>query len=142
MNTIEIKQDSQVDHKFESYPSSVRPKLEHLRNLIVETASENESTDKLEVTLKWGEPTFKVKKGSPVRIDWKPKAPDQYAMYFICTTSLVETFRMVYGDTFKYEKNRALIFNLEEPIPEKELKDCINMALNYQSLKEKPFLGR
>jgi len=139
---VEIKQDSRVTQKFESYPSIVQPKMEYLRNMIIETASENTGINTLEVTLKWGEPSFKVKKGSPVRIDWKSNTPDQYAMYFTCSTSLVETFRMVYGDLFDYEKNRALIFNMDDPIPEKELKDCISMALNYHSLKSDPFLGR
>lgn len=142
MNALEIKQDPQVEHKFETYPPDVRPKLEYLKDLIVEVATEMEQIKSLEISLKWGEPSYKVKKGSPVRIDWKPKSPDQYAMYFVCTTSLVETFKMVYGNLFKYEKNRALLFDLDEEVPEKELKDCITMAFNYQALKIHPFLGR
>lgn len=142
MKSITIIQDPQVDHKIHSYPDGIRDKMEHLQNLIIETATEMDITGPLEVSLKWGEPSFKVPKGSPVRIDWKAKNPDQYAMYFICTTSLVETFRMVYGDLFRYEKNRAIVFNLEDELPEKELKDCIGMALDYQALKDKPFLGR
>ena len=39
----------------------------------------------LEETLKWGEPSYLVKKGSTIRMDWKSKAPNQYAMYFKCT---------------------------------------------------------
>jgi hypothetical protein len=31
---------------------------------------------------------------------------------------------------------------LDEEIPEKELRGCIKMALRYQSLKDKPFLGQ
>lgn len=142
MKAIEVKQDPQVKHKFESYPPTVRPKLEYLNSLMVEVASEMEHIKSLDVSLKWGEPSYKVKKGSPVRIDWKPKAPDQYAIYFVCTTSLVETFKLVYGNLFKYEKNRALLFDLDEDLPEKELKDCIAMAFNYQALKDKPFHHR
>ncbi len=142
MKKISIKQDPQVEEKFESYPPAIQKKLAYLRDLIVETATEMEQVKSLEVSLKWGEPSYKVKNGSPVRINWKPKAPDQYAMYFICTTNLVETFKMVYGDLFRYEKNRALIFVMNDQIPVKEMKDCIAMAFNYQALKDKPFLGR
>jgi len=75
-------------------------------------------------------------------MDWKTKTPHQYAMYFNCNTSLVETFKSVYGNLFKYEKNRAILFSLDDEIPKKELKDCIEMALKYHTLKNKPFLGK
>lgn len=139
---MNIIQDPRVPHKFATYPENIRKKLEFLRKLIIETATEIDSIIELEETLKWNEPSYLVKKGSTVRMDWKTKAPNQYAMYFSCSTSLVETFKAVYGDLFKYEKNRAILFGLDEIIPKKELKDCIAMALQYHSLKDKPFLGR
>jgi hypothetical protein len=109
--------------------------------LILETAKESEFVEELEETLKWGEPSYLVKKGSTIRIDWKAKTPDQYAIYFKCTSKLVLTFKEIYGDKFKYEKNRAILFDLDEKIPEKALKNCISMALNYHRLKDKPLLG-
>ena len=138
---IEIKQNPEVKSKFASYPEAVKDKLNYLRHLIFTTASEIEGISEIEETLKWGEPSYIVKNGSTIRMDWKIKAPDQYAMYFNCNTSLVETFRMIYGNLFKYEKNRALLFHLKEVIPEEELKQCISMALQYHLLKDKPFLG-
>lgn len=142
MNKIEIKKHPKIKSKFESYPKEVKGKMDTLRDLILETASEIEHIKKVEETLKWGEPSYLVSKGSTIRMDWKPKAPNQYAMYFNCNTSLVATFKMVYGDLFKYEKNRAILFDLQEDIPKKELKECIEMALKYQLLKDKPFLGK
>ena len=91
--------------------------------------------------MKWGEPSYLVKKGSTIRMDWKAKSPDQYAMYFKCTSKLVPTFREVYGETFSYENNRAIVFGLDDEIPEAELKVCIGLALQYHLLKEKPRLG-
>jgi len=95
----------------------------------------------MEETLKWGEPSYFVKKGSTIRIDWKSKAPNQYAIYFKCTSSLVETFKTIFGDLFKYEKTRAIVFELDEEVPTEELKICIGMALQYHNLKYKPLLG-
>ncbi|MBK8503174.1 MAG: DUF1801 domain-containing protein [Saprospiraceae bacterium] len=141
MKRISIKQNPAVKSKFESYPKDIKGKLNYLRDLILNTASEIEDIHEIEETLKWGEPSYLVKKGSTIRIDWKSKSPNQYAMYFICNTSLVETFKMVYGDLFKYEKNRAILFDLDEKVPEGQLKECIAMALKYQSLKNMPFLG-
>jgi len=139
--TLKINQNPAVEPKFESYPKEIRPKLEYLRNLIIETAKETESIEEIEETLKWGEPSYLVKKGSTIRIDWKPKKPEQYAMYFKCTSKLVLTFQEVYGDLFKYEKTRAILFSLEDEVPKKELKKCIASALKYHIVKQEPLLG-
>jgi len=139
---LKINRNPQVDLKFQSYPKEIQVKLNHLRSLIIETASDNDSIQELEETLKWGEPSYLVKKGSTIRIDWKAKTPTQYAMYFKCTSKLVETFKEVYGDIFKYEKTRAILFDLNDEVPEKELKECIELALKYHSVKNKPLLGK
>ena len=142
MSELKINQNPEVKSKFQSYPKEIQPKMNHLRKLILEVASEDDTIKEIEETLKWGEPSYLAKKGSTIRIDWKPKTPHRYAMYFKCTSKLVPTFQEVYGDTFKYEKTRAILFDLEDEIPEKELKECIEMALKYHSLKNKPLLGK
>ncbi len=109
--------------------------------MIFETASENETVNKLEETLSWGEPSYKTKTGSTVRMDWKKSQPDQYAMYFTCTTSLVDTFRKLYGDKLQFDGTRAIVFDLLKDIPELELKHCISLALTYHNVKHLPMLG-
>ncbi len=141
MKNLSLTKNPDVGLKFKSYPKTVRPKLNYLRQLILETAKES-AIDTLEETLKWGEPSYLAKKGSTIRIDWKAKAPNQYAMYFKCTSKLVPTFKVIYGDLFKYEKHRAILFDLEDDLPEEELKECIRLALNYHSLKHLPLLGK
>lgn len=142
MEGLRLNQHSSVEQKFNTYPSEIKPKLEFLRNLILEVARQDESIEEIEETLKWGEPSYLVKKGSTIRIDWKPKAPKQYAVYFKCTSKLVATFREVYGSQFNYEKNRAIIFNLEDKVPVTELKECIELALTYHKVKHLPLLGK
>lgn len=138
---LKINQHPQVALKFEAYPDVVKTKLSDLRNLIIETATEIDTIEEIEETLKWGEPSYLVKKGSTIRIDWKAKNPDQYAIYFKCTSKLVATFREVYGDLFKYEENRAILFDMNDKIPKKELKACIEAALKYHVIKKSPQLG-
>ena len=123
-----------VKDKFKSYPTHIRPKIKQLRKLILDTAKEIDLPS-LEETLKWGEPSYLAKKGSTIRIDWKSKKPDQYAIYFKCTSKLVVTFIEVFGDTFNYENHRAILFGLDDKIPEKELKQCIASALRYHEVK-------
>lgn len=138
---MEIVSNPAVAAKFSTYPEKVRVKLENLRRLILESAVQIESITELEETLKWGEPSYLVKKGSTIRIDWKEKQPEQYAMYFKCTSKLVQSFREVFQDRFSYEDNRAIVFQLEDTVPETELKACIASALTYHRIKHLPNLG-
>jgi hypothetical protein len=126
---------------FDGYPEPMRKKMMRLRQLVLDTASETEGVDAPEETLKWGEPSYLTKDGSTIRMDWKARAPDQYAMYFNCNTSLVATFKAVYGDVFTFEDNRAIVFGETDEFPVDELKHCISLALTYHRVKHLPLLG-
>jgi len=138
---LQLNSSPDVAARLNTYPVPYKKKLEQLRKLILTTAKGIPEIKVLEETLKWNEPAYLVKKGSTIRIDWKPKKPDQYAIYFKCTSKLVKTFRSVFGDTFNYENNRAIVFKLEDTVPEKKLKQCIAAALQYHVVKELPELG-
>lgn len=142
MKKILIIENPAVALKYRSYPDQIRDKMYNLRKLIIEAASAIDHIHEIEETLKWGEPSYLVKKGSTIRIDWKTKAPNQYAMYFKCTTKLVPTFKKLFGDKFNYENNRAIVFDINQEIPQKDLKECIELALTYHLVKNKPCLGK
>lgn len=124
---------SAVAAKFDAYPPPVRRKLLALRELVLRTAAAIPEVGAVEETLKWGEPAYvpKNRAGSTVRMDWKAKAPEQYAMYFLCTTNLVETFRTMFPNDFRFEGNRALVFGLDERVPMDALSVCIAASLTY-----------
>jgi hypothetical protein len=138
MKTIRNRDVAEV---FRKYPPSMRKKLMDLRNLVYEAASETDGIGEVEETLKWGEPSYLVRGGSTIRIDWKERSPDQYAMYFHCQTKLVDTFRELYGDRLKFEGNRAIVFRKDDPVPQEILKHCIALSLTYHSRKHLPLLG-
>lgn len=141
MTNLQIHTNPEVELVFTNYPDLVRNKMFALRELVIETAREIEAVTKLEETLKWGEPSYLTKYGSTLRIDWKSKKPDQYAMYFKCTSRLVETFKLILKDKFTYEGNRAIVFRIEDKIPKDDLKHCIKAALTYHKVKHLPTLG-
>ena len=141
MKKIKIISDPRVKSVFENYPDSVKEKILNLRRIILETAEESEEIIELTETLKWGEPSYLNKIGSTVRIDWKPKHPNQYAMYFSCSTRLVETFKLIFPSVFSFEGKRAIVFNLDDRINEPALKQCIAAALRYKKVKHLPTLG-
>jgi hypothetical protein len=138
---MQLTSNPKVNEVFQKYPESVKEKMDHLRTLVLTTAEEIEGLDKLEETLKWGEPSYLTKHGSTVRMDWKEKNPDQYAIYFKCTSKLVPTFKAIYGDIFTFEGSRAIVFKLNDQLPEDELRHCISMALTYHKIKHLPLLG-
>ncbi|WP_235297921.1 DUF1801 domain-containing protein [Portibacter marinus] len=141
MKAFNVHSDPGVKEKFQGYPEKVKPRMETLRNLILETAFENERIDHVLETLKWGEPSYLVKKGTTIRIDWKDKYPDQLGMFFQCTSKIIPTVKKVYGNTFKYDGSRAILLDLEKEIPRVELKECVALALDYHLLKDKPLMG-
>lgn len=138
---MELISDPRVKPVFDSYPETVRGHLLHLRQLVLDTAAEIDGLNKLEETLKWGEPSYLTKHGSTLRIDWKKKNPGQYAIYFKCTSSLVPTFKILFDELFQFEGSRAIVFKLNSNPPEKEIKQCIKMALTYHRIKHLPLLG-
>ncbi|PRX54923.1 DUF1801 domain-containing protein [Flagellimonas meridianipacifica] len=141
LQRIQVNTNSSVQAVFDNYPETVCDKMDNLRRLIIETANETEEVSMLEETLKWGEPSYLTKTGSTIRIDWKPKSPDQYAMYFQCTSRLVPTFKIVFKNVFRFEGKRAIIFPMKDELPIEELKSCIKTALTYHKVKQFPMLG-
>ncbi|MDT0689151.1 DUF1801 domain-containing protein [Salegentibacter sp. F188] len=141
MRKIILKTSPKVSGKFGNYPDDVREKLQFLRELIIETAEETEGVTELEETLKWGEPAFVTKNGSTLRVDWKEKTPNQYAMYFQCKSRLVDSFRMVFDQKLQFQGSRAIVFQINQEIPVSELKECIKASLTYHKVKHLETLG-
>ncbi|MBQ4864166.1 DUF1801 domain-containing protein [Pseudoalteromonas sp. MMG013] len=129
-----------IADKFNAYPDDICLKLTYLRRLIVNTATEL-SAGVLEETLKWGEPSFKVKSGTAIRLDWKNTSPDSYFLFFNCNTKLVDTFRQLYPNELQYQGNRAIVLNRSQAIPEQAITHCIKLALTYHKIKHLPLLG-
>ncbi len=121
--------DPSVAAVFRAFPKNVRTRLIALRAMIYRVAKQTDC--ELEESLKWGEPAYRAKGGSTIRLGWKAKAPHEVAMYFICTTGLVDTFRDLYPRSFRFGGNRALLFDLKSKLPEKTLAHCIALALTY-----------
>ncbi|WP_172379519.1 DUF1801 domain-containing protein [Vibrio sp. Vb339] len=125
---------------FDEYPDDVRARLDELRSLIFELCSDLDLGE-VEESLKWGEPSYNVKTGSPIRIDWKLKSPNNYYLFFNCQTKLIDTFRELHDGTLAFQGNRAIVLNLTEPLPKAPIKQCLELALTYQQRKHLPLLG-
>ncbi len=105
-----------------------------MRDLIFETAAAIEGVGPLTETLKWGEPAYLTQatgSGSTIRLGWSLSAERECAVLFNCRTTLVDDFRERFPHVFAYEKNRAILLDAHEPLPEGPLRSCLGMALTY-----------
>ena len=130
--------DPAIEIIFNAYPAPVRGKLLALREMIFAAAMMADGVGELQEVLKWGQPSYvtvRPKSGSTIRIDATGDDINDYAAYFICTTTLVEEFRELYPDDFSFKANRTLLFNSKENVPEAALSHCLGMALTYHSRK-------
>ena len=131
--------DPAVERVFARYPAKVRGSMLKLRELLFRVAANTEGVGPVEETLRWGEPAYvtsKTRSGSTVRMDWKPGKPEQFALYFHCQTNLVDTFRTLFPGDFRFEGNRALVFDVGGRIPKDPVAFCISASLTYHLRKK------
>lgn len=123
-----------VARVFDGYPPAIRQQLLALRELIFRTAAATPGVGEIEETLKWSEPAYLTTitgSGSTVRIHRHKKAATEYAMYFNCQTTLVDTFRSMFADQLRFDGNRAVVFSESDDVPEAVVAFCLAAALTY-----------
>ena len=108
--------------------------LIEIREIIFDVSEKLYGTGSITEELKWNQPSYSSKYGSPVRLDVFDN--DNIGVFFNCQTTLVENFRVLFGDLFSYSKNRAVILNIYDSIPKNELSICIETALTYHKIKK------
>jgi hypothetical protein len=125
---------------FAAYPPGVRRRIGNLRRLILETAAATEGVGALEETLKWGQASYvtsQTKSGTTLRIGTLKGEEERYALFVHCQTNLIETFRELYPQTFRYQGNRAIVFDESDVLDEAALAHCIALALTYHASKKR-----
>lgn len=131
--------DAAVAEVFATYPPVVKKRLSDLRDIIYQAAAQTPGVGAIDEALRWQQPsylTLESGSGSTIRIDAVKGQPEKYAMYFHCQTGLVDHFRQLYPRQFKFEGNRALIFNVADKLPQAELRHCVSLALTYHLRKQ------
>ncbi|WP_018182018.1 DUF1801 domain-containing protein [Kaistia granuli] len=120
------------------HPEPVRARLLELREMVFAVAAETEGVGPLTETLKWGEAAYLTeasKSGTTIRLGALKSAPGDCAVLLNCRTTLVETFRTHFADSFAFEGNRALIVSTTGALPREPLRLCLRAALTYHRRK-------
>lgn len=116
------------------FPPDVEKRLRAIRKVILDVAASTPEIGPLQECLKWGEPAYlpvRRNVGSTVRLGWNGKTPDQCRLYFICSTSLIEEFRMAVPESLGFEGNRAVLIPLAGHLPRDAISFCVRKALTY-----------
>jgi len=129
--------NTEIENIFNNHPEAAKSTLIQLRELIY-TVAQEPNLGAVEESLKWGEPSYSVINGSPIRIGFKGSS---CYLFFHCQSKLVSTFRELYSHNLTFEGNKAIVLNSEKPLPEHPLKACIKLALTYHKVKHYPLLG-
>jgi hypothetical protein len=121
-----------VAQVFSTYPPKVKQALLQIRQWIELVASENEPIGELTECLKWGEPSYITLNGNgtTLRFGRVNDSESKFALLVHCQTRLIADFKEVYPHC-EYDKNRALLLDSAQPLPEKMIKHFIYLALTY-----------
>jgi hypothetical protein len=123
----------------------VQDRLTELRKLVLEAAKSTPGVGPVVEELRWGQHSFLTSEtgsGSTIRIDQWSREPETCAMFFHCQSGLVRTFKDLYGPTFRYEGERALLFRAGDHLPIAQLHHCISLALTHHLRKKSPGSSR
>lgn len=118
------------------WPKKAQSRFLELRG-IVHAAAQDAGVD-LQETTKWNEPAWlpsKPRTGSTLRSCWHPKHADALGLFLNCNSTLPETMRTLYPNTFTYEGKRSLWLPLDAPLPEDALHHCATLTLTYHRSK-------
>ena len=125
--------DMAVKAAFDAFAEPARTRLIALRALIYETAMQTPGVGRIEETLKWGQPAYltpETRSGSTLRLGC-PKSGG-YAIFAHCQTTIIADFAATFGDAFRYDGRRAVLFRDDEAPDAAPLRLLIASALTYR----------
>jgi hypothetical protein len=124
---------AQVAQAVATWPDPAQQAFHEVRQTILETAGAIPELEVIE-TLKWGQPSWlpsRPRVGSTLRAGWAAGRPECLSSFVHCQTTLSETMRTLYPDSFTFDGNRALHMALDAPLPLEALAHCADMTLTY-----------
>jgi hypothetical protein len=130
-------QNPEVHKVFDKCLPQNKQVLLTIRQWIFEISENSGQVGEILECLKWGEPSYVThspKSGTTLRLSELKSNPAEYGLFVHCQTSLVEEFRVAYPH-LKYDENRGVIFESDQPIQTDVIKQFIYLALTYHSRK-------
>ena len=128
-------QNTEVHQVFDKCLPQTKQVLLTIRQWIFEIAENSGQVGEILECLKWGEASYVThtpKSGTTLRLSELKSNPAEYGLFVHCQTTLIGEFRVAYP-YFRYDKNRGVLFDSDEPIQTDAIKQFIYLALSYHS---------
>ena len=128
-------QNAEVHQAFDKCLPQTKQVLLTIRQWIFEIAENSGQVGEILECLKRGEPSYVThtpKSGTTLRLSELKSNPAEYGLFVHCQTTLIGEFRVAYP-YFRYDKNRGVLFDSDEPIQTDAIKQFIYLALSYHS---------
>lgn len=108
-----------------------QPALLALRAMVFDVARELTSVGEITESLKWGQPSYATKTGTPIRLGHsKMGAP---AIFVHCQSSVISDFAAVFGQDFEIDGARAVHLDPDSiDAQDGPLRKLIASALTYR----------
>ncbi len=134
MTTARPFDNPEVEAAYRRFPDIIREQLLDLRELAFETERNTPGAGPIVEALKWGQPSFvtRGRHGSTFRLGALDEGPATHALFFLCQTTLVETFREIYTDVLDFKDNRAVLFMKDREYPREAVSHCMALAMTYR----------
>lgn len=135
--TIDIPDMPQeVSAVFERIPARFRDGVLLLRRWISTEAAARQDVGEVVETLKWGEMSYLTqspRSGTTIRIAaWdRPDKGAGFGLFVPCQTTLIGQFKELHGETFRFDKNRGIVFARDEELRQAPLRHFIALAHTY-----------
>ena len=113
-------------------PVELRDRVDQLRALVHHVARDEGAWPLVE-EVKWGQPSYRSSHGNestPVRLGWT--GDGDAALLTHCQSTVIPEFRAAYGDDFRFDGDRAVLFGADDDLDEPELAELIRHALTYR----------
>ena len=121
---------AEVQPAFDEVTPPERAVLLQLRSLIYSNVSEIPEAGAVTETLKWGQPSYSVPTGTPIRLGLTSSGTP--ALFVHCQTSVVSDARPVFDGDVVFEGNRAVLVPVDQAFPEEVIGQIIHAALTYR----------
>ncbi len=123
-----------IEAAYQAFPGDIRQKLLSLRDLVFETEANTPGAGPIVEALKWGQPSFVTvgRHGSTFRLGAIDEGPATHALYFLCQTTLIGTFRQHYSQVLDFKDNRAILFMRGRDYPREAISHCMALAMTYR----------
>ncbi|TPV96423.1 MAG: DUF1801 domain-containing protein [Myxococcales bacterium FL481] len=112
-----------------------------LRRLILHTARGVANLGGVVETIKWGQPAYlpaRPRVGSTIRLGTMADPSTADALFVHCQSTLVPTFRRLYGEELEFVANRGMVLHRGQTMPRRALAHGIELSLTYHWWKNAP----